>query len=331
MGRKIRSREGFIVDEDSGEVIDDSPLEASGDVFWSREFCTDEEKVEEIINSIVPGLVEVLKAYLRKRLCNASYNEVNSALSALWSSEAATIFRRVLSRRVHTMSSLYESKAFNLAGLAGLAVYRCLKRAGYGDDQAVEVLAEASRGTLESELHRVANAFLNEFKSCRKKALVRWISRPLREVIDVEYASQALGTEVRTLGKLNYVTTRVLGLGVQITSTKVDISSRADDVDRVVEVLQFLSRRLGVEFSKPLPAVATIIIKLPFKVNLRTLATYEGGEHQGTRVKLVRNNYTALVYPTTVNIYARLDGILDKIESIIADFLPTICAHIEKS
>jgi len=33
MGRKIRSREGFIVDEDSGEVIDDSPLEASGDVF----------------------------------------------------------------------------------------------------------------------------------------------------------------------------------------------------------------------------------------------------------------------------------------------------------
>jgi hypothetical protein len=327
MGRKSRTREGFIVDSGSGEVIDDKPLESSGDVFWSRGLCADEERVEEIINSIVPGLVEVLKAYLRKRLCDASYTEVNEVLTMLWSGEASTIFRKVLSKRHRSTLSIHESKAFDLAGLAGLAVYRCLKSAGHGGELVVEVLAEVSRGVLRSELHNT----VKEFRSCRRRALVRWISRPLGEPIDVEYASKALGAEVRTLGKLSYITAKVLGLGVQITSSKVDISSKADEPSRVVEVVEFLSRRLGVELSKPLPVVATIVIKLPFKANLSSLATYERGEHQGTRVKIERGNYTALVYPTTVNIYARLGGVLDKIESVVADLLPTLCTHIEKS
>jgi hypothetical protein len=331
MGRKIRTREGFIVDSGSGEVIDDKPLESSGDVFWSRGLCADEERVEEIINSIVPGLVEVLKAYLRKRLCDASYTEVNEVLTMLWSGEASTIFRKVLSKRHRSTLSIHESKAFDLAGLAGLAVYRCLKSAGHGGELVVEVLAEVSRGVLRSELHNTVNELLKEFRSCRRRALVRWISRPLGEPIDVEYASKALGAEVRTLGKLSYITAKVLGLGVQITSSKVDISSKADEPSRVVEVVEFLSRRLGVELSKPLPVVATIVIKLPFKANLSSLATYERGEHQGTRVKIERGNYTALVYPTTVNIYARLGGVLDKIESAVADLLPTLCTHIEKS
>jgi hypothetical protein len=33
MGRKVRTREGFIVDIDTGEVVDDGPLEFSGDIF----------------------------------------------------------------------------------------------------------------------------------------------------------------------------------------------------------------------------------------------------------------------------------------------------------
>jgi hypothetical protein len=331
MSRKIRTREGFIVDSSSGEVVDDKPLEASGDFLWDYAACIDEKRIEEIINSIIPGLVEILKAYLRKSLCSASYTEVNEALATLWSREASNIFRRVLAKKAYTTPSIHESKAYDLAGLGGLTVHRCLKRAGYDDEQALNILSEVLEGVLSDEVHSIASALLNEFKNCRKRALVRWVSRPVGEAIDVVYASRALGVEVKTLGRLSYITAKVLGLGVQITSSKVDVSSRAVEASRVFEVLDFLSRRLGVELSKPIPVVATIIIKLPFEVNLNALAVHEAGEHQGARVKIVRSNYTALVYPTTVNLYAKLDGILDKIESVVADFLPTLCTYIEKS
>ena len=192
-------------------------------------------------------------------------------------------------------------------------------------------MSEVLQGVAETDLHKSIQFLLNEIRSCRRKAVVRWISRPLKNAIDIQFASKVLSAEIKTLGRLSYIVTKVDGVGVQITQTKIDLSSKADEVDKVVKALEYLSKRLGVELSKPIPVVATIIIKLPFKVNLNTLAFYERGENQVTRVKIEKESYTLLVYPSTLNIYAKLDGALDKIETIVVDALPTICTHIEKS
>ncbi|MCC6017234.1 MAG: hypothetical protein LM582_09385 [Desulfurococcaceae archaeon] len=60
-----------------------------------------------------------------------------------------------------------------------------------------------------SDLHRYVEDLLNEVRNCRKKALVRWISKPLRNSIDIEYASRVLKADIKSLGKLSYITTKI--------------------------------------------------------------------------------------------------------------------------
>lgn len=330
MGKKIRTREGFIVDSETGEVADETPLEFSSDVSWDAEFCPDEEAVERIINSVVPGLVELFKLYLRRSLCGVGFSEIESVLRGIWGSDGAQVIGRVIRRRLAEEVDVHEARAYDLAGLAGLAVYRCLRRIGHEPQEIIKAIENVSQGHGTSPLDTIASSLIQEIRGCRGKALVRWASKPIRSQIDVAHASQVLGAEIKTIGKLQYITTKIHGLGVQITQNKVDISSKASEAEKVMGVTSYLSRRLGVELSKPIPLVATIVIKLPFKINLRALAQHEKGEIQGTRTKIARGGYTILAYPTTINIYAKLDGIIDKIESIATEALPTICTYIEK-
>lgn len=181
-----------------------------------------------------------------------------------------------------------------------------------------------------SDLHRYVEDLLKEVRNCRKKAIVRWISKPLRNSIDIEYASRVLKADIKSLGKLSYIITKIGGLGVQITSSKVDISSRAYEYEKVLEVLAYLGRRLGVEFSKPIPIIATIVIRLPFRIDIDLLANHENGEIQGSRVKISRERYTILAYQTTVNIYAKLGGNIDKIDTVVAEALPMVCIYIAR-
>ncbi|MEL9940823.1 MAG: hypothetical protein QW348_00285 [Ignisphaera sp.] len=330
MGRKIRTREGFLVDSETGEVVDESPLEFSDGVSWNVDACPDEEAVERIINSIVPGLVELLKLYLKRSLCGTSYSEIESVLSGIWGSDGAQIIGRILRKRLADEIDVHEARAYDLAGLAGLATYRCFRRIGREPQEIIKAIESVVQGYEGSSVTSSVYALIQEIRGCRGKTLVRWVSKPLRNQIDIAYASQTLGAEIKSIGKLQYITTKIHGLGVQITQNKVDVSSKASEVEKVVEVISYLSRRLGVELSKPIPLVATIVIKLPFKINIRALAYHEKGELQGSRAKIAREYYTLLAYPTTINIYAKLDGIIDKIESIVAEALPTVCTYIEQ-
>jgi hypothetical protein len=332
MGRKVRTSEGFVVDEESGEVVEE-PLESESADLWMQGLCVDEESVERIIDSMVPGLVALLRLLLKKSLCSISSAEARNAVASLWSAEALNIVQKAVIRKSMQQfglaPSVFESRAFDLAGLPGLAVYRCLRGAGYGDEVAVKVLEDVIRGVIEGDVHKDAKALLDEFRDCKARAVIRWVSRPLRGSIDVDFASQVLGARVRQLGNLKYVTARVMGLGVQITASKVDISSRANEVEKVTSVLEYLSRRLGVTLSKPMPMIGTAVFRLPFRVNLVALARHEGGEIQSNRVKIEREHYTALVYEQTFNMYIRLEGILDKIDSALAELLPMICTYAE--
>jgi len=334
MGRRIRSREGFIVDEESGEVVEDfivDSLDEAGSIDESsrRGFCVDEEAVERIISQLMPGIVEILTAYLKKRLCEASLEEIESVLNRLWSSYGASIFRDVLEKRLSSYMSVDESRVYDVAGLAGLAIFRCLRNAGLNKDVIAESIYRAVYGgEIEDDVHRVAVELLNNIKMASRRALIRWVSKPLHRSIDVSLASIALGARIRSIGRLSYITTKIQGLGIQITPSKIDISSRLAESQKVNEVLVYLSRKFGVELSRPIPLIATIIVKLPFTVNLNALATHEEGEHQGTRVKIERDRYTLLVYPNTLNIYTRLNGVLGKIDTVIVEALPQICTYI---
>jgi hypothetical protein len=331
MGRKVRTREGFIVDIDTGEVVDDEPLEFSDDIYWGLGSCPDERSVERFLNSVVPGLVAILKMYLRKELCRSSYNEVEKALERLWGADAVPILGSIFRRALREDIDVYEARAYDLAGLPGLTTYRCLRKAGYDSEDILKALDSYSYSEKPgSDLHRYVEDLLKEVRNCRKKALVRWISKPLRNSIDIEYASRVLKADIKSLGKLSYITTKISNLGIQITSSKVDISSRAYEYEKVLEVLAYLGRRLGVEFSKPIPIIATIVIRLPFRIDIDLLANHENGEIQGSRVKISRERYTILAYQTTVNIYAKLGGNIDKIDTVVAEALPTVCIYIAR-
>lgn len=328
MGKKVRTKEGFLVDRDTGEVIDDTPLEAYGDVFWGSTSCLDEEAVEKFINRLIPGLVAILKLYLRKKLCESSLDEIENVLKRLWGSEAYSILGNVFREALRNRVDVYEARVYDIAGLPGLTVFRCLRKTGYNPENILTVFESENRG---DRLGNLVYTLLNEVRNCRRNALIRWISRPLDDYIDIEYASTVLNSEIKSLGRLKYLVLKVDGLGVQITPNKVDISSKAFEYEKVLHVLTYLSRRLGVELSKPVPAIATIVVKLPFKVNIEILANHEKGEIQGSRAKIVKENYTLLVYPTTLNIYAKLNKNINRIDTVVAEALPTICTYIDKS
>jgi hypothetical protein len=207
------------------------------------------------LDSVVPGLVAILKIYLRKELCRSSYNEVEKALERLWGADPVPILGSIFRRALKEDIDVYEARAYDLAGLPGLTTYRCLRKAGYDSEDILKALDSYSEKP-GSDLHRYVEDLLKEVRNCRKKALVRWISKPLRNSIDIEYASRVLKADIKSLGKLSYLTTKISSLGIQITSSKVDISSRAYEYEKVFEVLAYLGRRLGVEFSKPIPIIA---------------------------------------------------------------------------
>jgi hypothetical protein len=72
------------------------------------------------------------------------------------------------------------------------------------------------------------------------------------------------------------------------------------------------------------------VIRLPFRIDIDLLANHENGEIQGSRVKISRERYTILAYQTTVNIYAKLGGNIDKIDTVVAEALPTVCIYIAR-
>ncbi|MEM1541365.1 MAG: hypothetical protein QW101_02425 [Ignisphaera sp.] len=348
--KKVRTPEGFIVDEESGEVLDDTAIDFEHPEYraysyeeyqrkahyeplqkiYENRLCVDDGVAERIISQMIPGLVEILKVYLRKSLCSANRDEVYRFLSSLWGNVGAEIVRGVIERRL-TMS-LPESQAYDLAGLDGLTVFRCLKNTGLDENSVVEAIKSfvESSEPRDSYTYILVRDLFTSIRTGKQSALIRWISKPIDNAIDMDYAVRVFNVEPKKLRNVVYLVVKTRGLGVQITSTKIDISSRYGEESIVAEAVDYLSRRLGVELSKPLPMIATVIVKMPFKINLQTLSRFEKASSQGNRIKIMGQGYTALVYPSTVNMYVNLAGTLNRINVVLAQALPTICTYAEK-
>lgn len=346
-----KTSEGFIVDEESGEIVEDMSIDFehpeyrvyNHEDYYRRvhyapleephnknRLCIDDESAERTISQIIPGLVELLKVYLRKSLCNVDRNEIYSFLSSLWGVSGAEIVKNVIERKLSM--SLFESQAYDLAGLDGLTVFRCLKNAGINENKIIEAIKayEEEIECKDSYTYTLVKNLLTSIKQGKQNALIRWIVKPINDDIDVEYAARVFNVEPKKLRNVIYIVAKVRGLGVQITSAKVDISSKVNEENQAIEIAEFLSRKLGVEFSKPIPMIATIVIKMPFRINLQMLSRFEKASLQGNRVKIASQGYTMLVYPSTINIYASLMGSLNRINIVLAQALPAICTYVGK-
>jgi len=134
--RLIRTREGIVIDVDTGEVIDDRPIDFEHpeyrvythddymrkshyepmDYRYSGErLCIDDKLAEELISILIPGLIEILKAYLRKSICKANIDEINRVFQNLWGGEGAEIVQSILQKRFSL--SPYESRIHDVSGL----------------------------------------------------------------------------------------------------------------------------------------------------------------------------------------------------------------------
>ena len=71
--------------------------------------------------------------------------------------------------------------------------------------------------------------------------------------------------------------------------------------------------------------IATTVIRLPFRIALALLAR-NLGQQPSYRVKIVNSYWTSFVYKSTINIYTKLYGKIERIELAIIECLPTICS-----
>lgn len=326
--RAIRTPEGFDVDASSGEVLEDHPLDsghsdfsesvealsyASSDSPSVSNICMDEESVNRILDRILPGLVSILRNLLLGALCR------NGSLS----DTGLDVVRRVVEARLSM--SVGDAIAYDSGGFIGLIIYRCLREAGVNEDSILEVLKDIESGrTVEDDVYRLVRNLYNSVIQSLDSALIRWVSRP-SEAIDLEFASRVLNAPVKRARRALQIVTKIDGLGVQITSRKIDVSSGAGDREKVLDVLSKLSRRLGVELSAPQPMVATVVVRLPFEIDLENLRKFDKAVKQGMRMKLEGSYWTALVFRKTVNVYVNLQSSLDRYRSALAEALPNIC------
>ncbi|MCS7112077.1 MAG: hypothetical protein N3D82_02730 [Ignisphaera sp.] len=323
--RVVRTPEGFEVDASSGEVLEDLPLDSGyGALHLSNlagaystdspsDVCRDEDSLSRVLDRILPGLVSVLRDLLIKALCSSG------------SPSGLDVVRRVVEARLSM--SVGDAAAYDSGGFVGLVVYRCLKSAGCDENLLLEALRGLDGGADEG-VRKLVEELRSSITQSFDNVLVRWVSRP-SDAIDMEFASRVLQVPVKKARRALQIVTKIDGLGVQITSRKIDVSSRAGDREKVLNVLNRLSRRLGVELSAPQPMVATVVVKLPFEVDLENLRRFGNAVRQGVRMKLEGSYWTVLVFRRTVNIYVDLQGNLERYRSALAEALPSICRFVK--
>lgn len=339
--KAIKTSEGLEVDASTGEVLDDRPIDfehpeyrifdyidylrrahyhplgktassSNNKVIDTGLACRDEEGINRILDKILPGLVAVLRSLLLASLCESRQDQTMPGFD---------ILKRVVETRMNM--SVGEAMAYDTGGFIGLIVYRCLKNAGIDDAKVLEALRgrEGIEGAVQNLVEELKNSLSKSFNS----VLVRWISRPSGD-IDLDHASKVFNTPVKRARRALQIVTKVDRFGIQITSRKVDVSSSIDDKDRVLEVLDKLSRKLGIELSAPQPMVATVVLKLPFEIDLENLKKFQDNAvNQGTRVKMEGSYWTALIFKRTLNIYVDLQGNIGRFRSAVAEVLPSVC------
>lgn len=341
----IKTPNGIEVDETKGEVIDDHPIDFEHPEYRIFDFsdylrkahhhplkssapnhandfsyvCRDEDSINKVLDKVLPGLVAILRNLLLMSLCSSETSQPMPGFEAI---------RRVIESRLSM--SIGEATAYDLGGFIGLVVFRCLKNIGLDEDKIIESLKNENYKFSEDPIHKLAKDLKDSILKSFNNVLVRWVSRP-SEDIDLEFASRTLNTPIKRARRALQIVTKIEGLGIQITSRKIDISAYIKDRDRVLDILNKLSRRLGIELSAPQPMVATLVLKLPFEIDLENLKRFGNAISQGARMKIEGSYWTALIFRKTINIYINLQGNIEKFKSATAEALPNICRYIDSS
>jgi len=341
----VRDPSGIEVDASTGEVLEDRPIDFEHPeyrIFDYQDYlershhhpmkekkaekralstslaCGDEESINEILDRLLPGLVAVLRNLLLTSLCSTTQSSPAPGVDTL---------RRIIESRISM--SAREAEAYDEGGFVGLLVYRCLRNAGANEEEVLNALRRhAENAQVPNNLRVVVEGLKNSITRAFDGVLIRWISKPAGD-IDLEHASRVLGAPIKRARRALQIVTKVDGLGVQITSKKIDISSTIRDEKKVVEVLSKLSKRLGVELSSPIPMVATVVIKMPCEIDFDILKRFEPrAVFQGSRVKIEGDYWTALIFRKTINIYVDLRGNIGRFRSAVAEILPDVCRYI---
>ncbi len=327
----VKNPEGLYVDVSSGEVLDEHPVDsgypsstnseepyyASLDTSHVSSICMDEESVNRVLDRILPGLVSILRNLLLDALCRDDSSFTMNL----------DVVRRVVESRLSM--SVSDAIAYDSGGFIGLIVHRCLRNAGFDESSILEALKSIeSGGAAKGDIYSIIKELRNAIVQSLDNVLIRWISRP-SEAIDLEFASRVLNAPIKRAKRALQIVTKIDGIGIQITSRKIDISSEARDRKKMLDALSKLSRRLGVELSAPQPMVATIVVRLPFEIDLESLRRLDNVIKQGARVKLEGPYWTALIFRKTINIYVNLQNNLDRYRSALAEALPNICKFIK--
>jgi len=286
--RYVKTSEGFVVNEETGEVVDVDNIDVEHPEY--RVFDSED--------------------MARKAHYAPMYRPIDSILSLGDLPPGIALLRRC--------DREGEEKALEIGGVRGLVILKCLKNMGCDTYTALYAVEKAINGVEGSgRWVKLAKQLLTCISEAESSALVRWAIYPSRP-IDL---SMVPGERRRTRYGLA-VFLDIEGVRVQVMRNKIDVPGKLSEVD-VYRVVDRLRKILGIELGSPRPVVATIVMRPPFSIDLGAIGLL--GVRQGPRVKVVRSFYTALIFRKTVNIYAKLEGSIERVRYAILDLLPILC------
>lgn len=305
--RLVTTPEGFIVDAETGEVVEEVAIDYRPEY---RVF-SDEDRGKIHYAPMKTGHVPKAETTLNMLKAGASPHDV----------ELRDLKR--ISKYVGIPEEAGESRAFEVGGLRGLAIYRCLKNMGFRTVIALKAVELAFlSGEGRGKVYSIAKSLKGSITKALSSAFIRWNSR-FKDPIDVDLLKKAF-SKVVDGGAAKQKIVIVNGIKVQVTASKVDISVRRFEEGKVYEVLDVISRKLGVELFKPVATTATITLRLPFMVFPKSIpGAVEGGLSSAV---IMAGWYKAMVYPKNLVIYVtKLRNDLSLLDFSIADCLPKVC------
>ncbi len=290
---------GAVIDPETGIVLEDSPIDLQpefraydADEILARDHYTPVERPRE------PTKREQLEDLVERRGLPEDREDL-----------------RIIREELGGYMLLGESRAIDLCGVRCLAAFRVLRWVlNMTPATALDALRAAVYGDETGAPRRavtLAKRVMRAMDEAVDNALARWIAYPVDTSIDVYKAGIVFAAAIRK-GVVRQVIVEAAGLKVQLTRSKVDVSARLVERDRVIRALSVITRKLGVELTEPKPATVTMVLSLPYQVNVASLQVLErskgsvGVVLQGPRrAKVMASRYTAIVYPKTVNVYTR--------------------------
>ncbi|AEM38216.1 hypothetical protein Pyrfu_0344 [Pyrolobus fumarii 1A] len=312
---------GAIIDPETGVVIDDSPVDLHPEY---RAYDTEELLARDHYTPVERPREPTRRERLEDIAARGGLPETDEDL-------------KQIREEIGGWLRVGESRAIDICGVRCLGAYRVLRRVyKLNPNTALDALQEAVYGDrlgAPRRAVRTARSLLEAWREAVSSTLVRLAAKPLQP-IDVYRAAIILASRVRR-GAVKQVIVETRGVKVQVTRGKLEAPARLGNLEEAERALRHVASKLGVEITEPKPMVATSVLHLPFRIEIHGVPE---GLHerlvilnQGDRLKVMdtRDEFTALVYPKTINIYVRslsrnltqqLDLIILRLITLLANY-----------